>query len=58
LAWIEHTHAHGKGGTGTLGVDDKKPAEGKIECTAGIPSSLATHATRLQSMHKLFINYM
>jgi hypothetical protein len=31
LAGIEHNHAHGKGGTGTLGVDGKKPAEGKIK---------------------------
>jgi hypothetical protein len=30
LAWIEHTHAHGEGGTGTLGVDGRKRAEGKI----------------------------
>jgi hypothetical protein len=28
-AWIEHTHAHGEGGTGTLGVDGRRWAEGK-----------------------------
>jgi hypothetical protein len=33
MAWIGLTHPHSNDGTGTLGGDGKKLAEGKIECT-------------------------